>query len=420
MKIFKQLLITAVLCVTCAGFAQAQIRAPLDTDVRLTGSTAYRANVHAAITHVLTSGFTFAYSGSTLGGSTYAIFHGTIGGNPVVIKTSWSGSEGGIQTVSAQLPVLYYDDSVLGTTGGQGNLGTPVVGTNGVTQAPHVAMSDSFQSSSAFFGQFRGTFYPTLTESPNSPVGIVPFKWVVSKTPPTGLTNITEQNARYLYSNGQMPLALFTGNNADEGFIVNACGRDPDSGTRLTFMAETHRGAQASVTQYAPCSVVENPCASGHIITTGGGAITAYGVWPASTVNGLSYPIGDGGYSSGGTLATAMTNTSPAGNIAIAYLGTNDANNTAIPGGAVELTYNGNLLGGNSGTDYNTVTALTEGKYTVWGYEHLYYPSGTTGVVKTSADAIAGQLLSTDAVVRIGSMQVGRQTDGGTVTANYF
>ena len=170
MNTFK-LLLAAVLCAACASFAQAQ------TDVRFTGSTAFRANTHTAITHVLDAGFTYAYSGSTLGGSSYAIFHGTISGTPVIIKTSWSGSEGGIQTVSAQLPVLYYTDAVLGTTGGQGSLGAPVNGGNGDTEIPDVAMSDSFQSSSAFFGLYRGHTYPTLQESVNSPVGIVIFKY---------------------------------------------------------------------------------------------------------------------------------------------------------------------------------------------------------------------------------------------------
>jgi len=414
MKIFKQLLIAAALCATCAGSAQAQ------TEVLFTGSTAYRANTMNAILHQLAGNpFTYAYSAATLGASNFAIFHGTISGNAVTVKCTWTGSEGGVQTVSAQVNVLCYNDNVVGTAGGTPSVGTPVLGGNGVNQIPDVDLSDGYQSSSAFFGEFRGTNYPTLTESPNSPVGVVPFKWVVSKTPPAGLTNFTEQNARYLYANGQMPLALISGNHADEGFVVNACGRDPDSGTRLTAMAETHRGSQASVTQYAPCTANEDPCATAHIITTAGGTITHYGVWPASTVNGLTYPIGDGGYSSGGQLALSMGNTSPAGNIAIAYLGTNDADNSAIPNGAVELTYNGSTLG-NVGGNYNSVPALTEGKYTFWGYEHLYYRTGTAGVVKTTADAVAGQILNVDAVVFISSMQVQRQGDGQTVTAIYF
>jgi hypothetical protein len=406
MNTFK-LLLAAVLCAACAGFAQAQ------TDVRFTGSTAFRANTHTAITHVLDAGFTYAYSGSTLGGSSYAIFHGTISGTPVVIKTSWSGSEGGIQTVSASLPVLYYLDSVTGTTGGQGNVGTPVVGGNGGNETPDVAMSDSFQSSSAFFGLYRGHTYPTLQESANSPVGIVLFKYLAAKGAPAGLTNVTSQQARDLFSTGVMGLAMFTGNHADETVSVYATGRDPDSGSRLTELAECGLGAQATVKHYQPQD------ASNNVITTFGGTIDHFAPWPAETVNGIPVSIFNGGYSSGGTLAAAIANFTPANTTLVTSAGTNDANNTAIPNGARELSYCGSFLGGNSSTDYNTVTVLTEGVYTFWGYEHLYYRSGTSGTVQSTADTVANQLLTTDAPVRLSSMQVSRTTDGGKVTQNY-
>jgi hypothetical protein len=409
MKTFK-ILLAAVICATCTSLASAQ------TTIRLTGSTAYRANTHAAITHILNAGFTFAFSGANLGGSQYAVFHGTSGGNSVTIKTSWTGSEGGIQTVSHQDNVLFYADSVAGTVGGQANVGTPSGG-NSASEVPDVAMSDTFQSSSQFFGLFRGQNYPTLSESPNSPVGVVPFKFVVAKTsaggPPVGLTNLTSQLAKALFGSGQMALSLFTGNNADETFTVFATGRDPDSGTRLTALAETGVGAVATVKQYQPQN------AGNAVITTSGGTIDHFAPWPASVVNGIPVSTFNGGYASGGQLAAAMGNNTPASTTVVTYLGTNDANGTAIPAGAVELSYNGVTLGGNSATDYNTVTALTEGKYTFWGYEHLYYRNGTGGVVKTVADAVANQLKTTDAVVLISSMKVSRTTDGGKVTQNF-
>jgi hypothetical protein len=409
MKTVK-LFLVAALCLASVGLANGQ------TVIRLTGSTAYRANVHNAITHILSSGFTYAYSGASLGGSQYAIFHGTVGADSVTIKTSWSGSEGGLQTVSHQDNVLFYNDSVAGTTGGTPNVGTPSGG-NSATEVPDVAMSDTFQSSSAFFGLFRGQLYPTLSESPNSPVGVVPFKFVVAKTsaggPPAGLTNISFQLARTLFSTGQMALSMFTGNNADETFTVFATGRDPDSGTRLTATSETGLGATATVKQYQPQN------AGGGVITTSGGTIDHFSPWPASVVNGIPVSTFNGGYASGGQLAAAMGNNTPAGTTVITYLGTNDANSTAIPAGAVELSYNGVTLGGTSATDYNTVTALTEGKYSFWGYEHLYYRNGTGGVVKTVADTVANQLKTTDAVVLLGNMKVSRTTDGAKITQNF-
>ena len=409
MKTFK-LLLAALLCATCASLANAQ------TVIRLTGSTAFRANTHTAITHILDAGFTYAYSGANLPGSTYAIFHGTVAGNSVTIKTSWSGSEGGIKTVSHQDQVLYYANSVAGTTGGTANVGTPTGG-NSINEIPDVAMSDSYQSSSAYFGLYRGNTYPTLTESPNSPVGVVVFKFIAAKTgaggPPAGLTNMTSQLARALFGSGQMALSLFTGNHADETFTVFATGRDPDSGTRLICMAEPGLGAQTTVKHYQPQDAANN------VITTAGGTIDHFAPWPASIVNGTPVNVFNGGYPSGGQQSFAMGNNTPAGTTLVSYMGTNDANTGAIPNGAVEMSYNGVFLGGNSSTDYNTVTLLTEGKYTLWGYEHLYYRSGTAGVVKTVADILANQILTTDSPVLLSNMKVSRATDGGKVTQDF-
>ena len=278
-------------------------------------------------------------------------------------------------------------------------------------------MSDSFQSSSAYFGLYRGNTYPTLTESPNSPVGVVPFKFVVAKTsasgPPAGLTNVTSQLARALFGSGTMALSLFTSNNADENFTVYATGRDPDSGTRLICMAEPGIGAQATVKHYQPQD------SSGNVITTAGGTIDHFAPWPASIVNGTPVSVFNGGYPSGGQQSFAMGNNTPAGTTLVSYMGTNDANTGAIPNGAVELSYNGVFLGGNAATDYNTVALLTEGKYTLWGYEHLYYRSGTAGVLKTVADTLANQIKTTDAVVLLSNMKVSRTSDGGKVTQNF-
>ena len=73
---------------------------------------------------------------------------------------------------------------------------------------PDIGMADQFQSSSAFFGLYRGITYPTLLESPNSPVGIVPFKFMANKGAPGGLTNINTQQARALFGAGTLPLSF--------------------------------------------------------------------------------------------------------------------------------------------------------------------------------------------------------------------
>ena len=107
----------------------------------------------------------------------------------------------------------------------------------------------------------------------------------------------------------------------------------------------------------------------------------------------------------------------------VGYLGTGDADanllNAGNPNLGIELSYNGTTLG-NVGGDYNTVTALTEGKFSYWGYEHMYYNASTIAAgTQTVADGIANQLKTTDAVVRLTSMQVKRDTDGAPVKNNY-
>jgi hypothetical protein len=117
----------------------------------------------------------------------------------------------------------------------------------------------------------------------------------------------------------------------------------------------------------------------------------------------------------------------PAANVTrVAYLGTSDADSNLLSGApppalGVELSYNGVLLGiPVAPNTYNNVTALTEGQYTFWGYEHVLYNTATiAAAVKTVADTLTTQLHNVDAVVLLSNMQVSRTTDGSTVTNTY-
>ena len=351
-------LLAALVAIACASVAQAQ------TTVRFTGSTAFRLNTHNAILHIYDSGVTYGFTGTSFGGAQQAIFHGTIGGQTVHIKTAWSGAEGGMQTVSGQVSIPFLADGTPTSTGGTSGA-TP----GGDNSVPDIAMADQFQSSSAFFGLYRGVTYPTLTESPNSPVGIVPFKFVANKGAPAGLTNINTQQARALFGAGALPLSFFTGNNADETKTVVATGRDPDSGTRLNTSAEIGLGPQASVKHWQPLS------AGGTLVNTVGVAIDHFTPWPASVINGIPVAVFNGGYASGGDLSKMLGNTCPANFTVVSYGSVNDVDANSIPNSAVELSYNGVLLG-NTGGNYNNATVLTEGKYTFWCYEHVLYRSG--------------------------------------------
>ncbi len=235
MKSIKTLL-AGLLALSAAGIAHAQ------TVVHLTGSTAFRASTVIAITHILQPGFTYAYVGSSFTGANQQIFTGhTITNNiSVIIKTSWSGSVGGVQTVSQQLPIsTWLTNSTSQSTGGTSiATGSAIYDSPAV---PEVCMSDGFQSSTPYPS-------PALIETT---VGVVPFMFVRSAGAPAGLTNITPQLAQNLWLNGTNSLALFTGSSSDQGTIVYATGRNADSGTRLTAFAETGVGVFTSVVQYS-------------------------------------------------------------------------------------------------------------------------------------------------------------------------
>ena len=187
---------------------------------------------------------------------------------------------------------------------------------------------------------------------------------------------------------------------------VFATGRDADSGTRLTAMAETGTGVTATLAQFKP--------------TISGGAVTGYTAYPQSTINGIVYVAGNGGEHSGGSLATNMTGTTNATvGYSVTYLSVSDAT-TALTAAtpAKLLNYCGVGLPFSGGAFTTPFTPVLEGSYTFWCYEHMYLSPSIPAPEHTVADSIATQINSI-ALVTISSMQVSRPGDGGLVTQNY-
>lgn len=393
MKAIKTIM-AGTFALALAALASAQ------TVIHITGSTAFRAATHQAISDILNTGYTVGYSGTTLSKASQAVFGGTtkVGNYSVVIKTSWSGSAGGVQTLAQQSPVL-----TVATWLQTGLSGPNLTGPYDPAVTADVTMSDSFQSST----RFTGAGYNTLVDQI---VGVVPFVWVKGSSNDSGvtaslanLTNVTPLLARLLLASGA-PLSMFTGTTADDAIYVYPLGRDEDSGTRLDTFAESGFGIFSSPIQYQP--------------TVTSGAITAIAPWPANTVDGLSYPVGHSGYSSGGTLATALntpvaigTTDSFGDKIAlVGYFGISDA--ASVNSGNSNLTYNGVAY---------SAAAVQEGKYTFWSYEHLMYNSTFSGTAKTVANQIANEILTTDATVSgvlVGAMNVSRTVEGGVIIHN--
>lgn len=423
MKLSKSLALAALFAISGATLASATT-----TEIYITGSTAYRGSVVTAIANVLhlqggSGVVTAAYVGSSVTGANQSIIFGpVVGGNQTVVNCSWSGSVGGLQTLTASTPLItnymdlatYSSSATALTLGGGATAATGGLAVTGPTleaaTKPDVAMSDVFK---------RSTPYNLGTVTENT-VGIVPFKFVASVGAPAGLTNMTPQLAQSLFKGGTTPLALFTGNSADETTTVYALGRDNDSGTRLTAFAETGVGVFTVVAQYYPYDSSANASAN---TTTGvvglsgsGSTINAVNIVPASTVNGTPLVAGNGGYASGGNLATAMkaANAITPAAYFVTYLGFSDAA-SALSGGAKELTYNGVPF---------SVTAIEEGQYTFWGYEHLDYLTSLATAKKTFATSVKTQLVGGDdqlsgALVTSAAMRVSRSSDGALVSPLY-
>ncbi len=303
-----KILLASLLALTTAGVAQAQ------TVIHITGSTAFRTAVHEAITNILKPGFTYGYAGTAFTGANQAIFTGTAFTNniPVIIKTSWSGSLAGIETVSQAVPSTVgtfltntTPQSAGGTQNAPANYDPPVI--------PEVAMSDGLQAT---------TQYPTPALQAQT-VGVVTFKFLKNLNAPASLTNMTPLLAQALWNNGSLPLSLFSGSAADASKTVYAIGRDPDSGTRKTAFLET--GIQTYVSSLTPQIVLqwEPTNASGVVNKANPAAILGQTAWPEEIVDNIDFVLGDGGYGSGGDLAWAMRATSPF--IYVTYLGLSDA-----------------------------------------------------------------------------------------------
>jgi hypothetical protein len=238
----------------------------------------------------------------------------------------------------------------------------------------------------------------------------VTFKFVKNVGAPAGLTNMTQLLAQALWANGSLPLSMWTGNTNDATNIVYATGRDPDSGSRKITFLET--GIQNFVNGVTPTTVLqyEPTNASGVVNRANPGAITGQTPWPVDAVDGVSFARGDAGYSSGGDLAVAMTESSPF--VYVTYLGLSDST-TAITGGATALSWNG--------VPYSDA-AIENGQYTFWGYEQLgYLPTYVTTSAngKAVADSLAQQIINVDASLAgefLSTMNVTRTQEGGPVT----
>src|SRR5665213_930809 len=392
-----KILIAGLLALSTLGVTQAQ------TTIHITGSTAFRNAAVAGITNILKPGFSYGYVGASFSGANQQIFVGIAVTNsiPVVIKTSWSGAAGGVQTVVQQYPIATWLTNI-----------PAYLSPTGVSITSSPIYDPPTPPDAGFDDGIQATTPLPNCQSPVLSVqnlGAVTFQFVKNVGAPAGLTNMTPLLAQALWANGSLPLSMWTGN-ANDTTLVYPIGRDADSGTRKTTFLET--GIQNFVTGVTPTTVLQyEPLnASGQVNRNNTGAITSQVAWPAKIVDGVSFDVGDGGYSSGGDLAQVLKTTSPF--VYVSYLGLGDAT-TALAGGAASISWNG--------IPYSDA-AIENGQYTFWAFEQLgYLPTyGTTSANgKAVVDSLAQEIISVGAAnggELLSTMHVTRTQEGGPVT----
>ncbi|HEX4140155.1 MAG TPA: hypothetical protein VHY09_07390 [Candidatus Methylacidiphilales bacterium] len=353
--------------------------------------------------------------------------------------------------------------------------GTQVTNTSytGVSHVPELALSDAFFSTAQ---QIMKAASPADNNTPsggtsatNTEIGIIPFVFIADGSPDvysklgtpgvapaTVALSMDPQKYTYVWSSGgSAPLSLFTGSTTDTLTPVYGLGRDADSGTRATTLSETGYGLNGSgklltpVAQFYPYSsnsaytadeataTADSTGVAGFHATTGvcgidstATSIEQLDLVPFESVDGYDMGSpgndGDGGYYSGGNNAVGISTpfaSSTANTVMMTSLGCSDAK-TALTGvnPACLMAYNGVIFYPTptlpSGvTLASNAAQIYTGKYTFWGYEHMYYLSTASGEATTLRTTLKTDLYDELASngVAFANMLVTRSSDGANV-----
>lgn len=402
-----------------AAAAQAQT-----TVINITGATAFRSAAHAAImasfnqSGALGTTWNYAHNNATAGkgGSAgRAIYKGIFPGitGTTVIRTSWTGSVEGVRALTKPtlIPETYLTDSVANIAAPGENIGKSTAETSTVHA---FAFADMAQASAP-----AAYALPKLS---GGPVGVIAFAPVINKDADASITNITINQFRRLVSNGTLPASMMTGNASSNGTIYNVA-RNDGSGTRVIQLAEIGHG-QATLIK-------------GYLLT--GSASLNTPVLAPEKADTVTYPntaisndyrttsvLGNGGYTSGGTIAGWMKLASSGNFNIVSWLGTSDAVTAlnivsgSATGGRV-LAYNGEKLDGVAAGAITSAdkVKIALGKYSAWSFENLFYVGTlTTGSAKkTVYDKLVSVIPANigSAGVMLTDMTVTRTTDGGVI-----
>jgi len=375
--------------------------------IHVAGSTAFRANAFRAIKAAFDGGAPTSINPANASTGTSTV--------------TFSGTMSNLYGSQAVTVFCAYDGSVRGLadlTGANVNF-LQASGTNTVSAKVDITFSDVDKAA---------TLFPN-TPTTETSIAILPFVWCKNYYAPSTVTNITGHQVRPLLDNGALELTFFTGNTNDAASLMYVTGRDLDSGSRVMNDTDTY---------YSGTPVLY------------GFNTTAPTVWAVMNQNLLGAIYGFG-YSSGGNVATALTNQN-AGGPCVSYLGLNDSltvattastgvTNIVNPGGGCGLiAYDGNMpfYGYTPGVStsvpaYPDFTPIKQGHYTLWSYENLetlsthtadnVYSYYTNMVASIDADLANAEAAGGNSPVygpvtalRLSEMAVGRSTVGGKIT----
>jgi len=442
----KTLILTAALGLAGASQLMAQ------SDLFVTGSTAFRSQVYNASLKMF-SGTPTIYTGNlTSGGDTATgakAAQWTMTGTPAAGITSisapftihalFTGSVQGAQAVETGTKLIFIPSTGLATR---------------MTNTATIAFSDVSTLS---------TPYPVSGNYSEEAVAVQPFVMckTVANNGATNINNVSYEQLQEIIKLGRIPLSIWSGQTADQSTLVYLFNRTKDSGTRRTTFAEAADGFNAAAVIYN-YDATNNAFYHATALTqasTGGvnGSSQGYGVIgvAGNDNNNVSSLWGEG-YVGGGDIKTALGYANPA-NLSISYLSLADAQGITSSNWSQVVSFNGSWptvsgvgIRGASGT--NDFTPVTLGTYGLWAQEVVVYPNvspngfesdqnlsstqlgnqGAAGTILGTLDAVTfpGNPVVVGSVdneiensktngataIRIGDMVSSRASVGGTIT----
>jgi hypothetical protein len=400
--------------------------------VYITGSTAFRPNLFAALTTVPASGTTVFDNGTTVsavvagggaasnGSSVYNVT-GVIGGQPYIISVSLTGSEAGLAALQGST-ITYSVPANAEMTGGptatktvtlpgtpQPTFLAPGANTATVVAAPDLSLADTSFAVSLSSG---GTF------TDYGIVGVIPFLWAkgVNSTTDSSwsdLVNVSQPQLLNMLTTAPKA-SIFTGAAADTDKVY-LIGRNKGSGTRVNMECDLFATIANSITQYAPNN---SSYAGGNTLTVG--TVTPF------TVNSIAKnstgvhlaSVGNDGFDSGsGVKSTLNYDISGLGFITLGYLGLSDAGGLTHPSLATP-TGNGQWLSldGVPENDGNVIT----GAYSFWGHEH-FYGAATLSTAASTVGTLLGGTTANQQLIGFssnGALEANGVAGGTVATAN--